>query len=334
MAWHAKLQLHYTHDGTGTGAHDRHEGPLRVLQRLYPEGPAICHHVLVHPPGGIVGGDTLHLEARLDRNCHALITTPGATRFYRSAGDSAEQKVQAQLAEGARLEWLPMETIAYDACQARNHLRFELAAGAEMIGWDLLALGLPAAGLAFERGSFLQDLELPGAWLERGRIDAADTRLLDSPLGWAGRRVLATMWFAAGQALPAGAARCAAGCGPRADRGSSCACRPCRRHGAARARGGAARAGRPGGAGDATAGRRVGRLAQHSLVAARHAAARVAHLRRVRCASAPGEAASHARARWSPRIERRRTIRNIADLPPTWGMQGRAKFRNTRRVSI
>lgn len=202
MAWHAKLQLHYTHDGTGTGAHDRHEGPLRVLQRLYPEGPAICHHVLVHPPGGIVGGDTLHLEARLDRNCHALITTPGATRFYRSAGDSAEQKVQAQLAEGARLEWLPMETIAFDACQARNHLRFELAPGAEMIGWDLLALGLPAAGLAFERGSFLQELELPGAWLERGRIDAADTRLLDSPLGWAGRRVLATMWFAAGQALP------------------------------------------------------------------------------------------------------------------------------------
>jgi urease accessory protein len=201
MAWHAKLQLHYTHDGTGTRAHDRHEGPLRVLQRLYPEGPAICHHVLVHPPGGIVGGDTLRIEARLDRNCHALITTPGATRFYRSAGESAEQHVQAQLADGARLEWLPLETIAYDACLARNHLRFELAPGAEMIGWDVLALGLPAAGLAFERGSFLQELQLPGAWLERGLIDAADTRLLDSALGWAGRRVLATMWFAAGQAL-------------------------------------------------------------------------------------------------------------------------------------
>ena len=70
-----------------------------------------------------------------------------------------------------------------------------------MIGWDLLALGLPAAGQAFERGRFVQQLELPGAWLERGRIDAADARLLDSPLGWAGRRVLATMWFAAGSAL-------------------------------------------------------------------------------------------------------------------------------------
>ena len=201
MPWHAKLQLHYTHDGHGTSALDRHEGPLRVLQRLYPEGPGICHHVLVHPPGGIVGGDVLALEARLDSRCHALITTPGATRFYRSAGEISTQSVQATLAEGARLEWLPMETIAYSACQAHNQLRFDLAPGAEMIGWDLLALGLPAAGQAFERGRFVQQLALPGAWLERGSIDTADTRLLDSPLGWAGRRVLATMWFAAGSAL-------------------------------------------------------------------------------------------------------------------------------------
>ena len=201
MAWHARLQLHYTHDGAGTGALDRHEGPLRVLQRLYPEGPGICHHVLVHPPGGIVGGDVLELDAQLGRGCHALITTPGATRFYRSAGDTSTQQVQAALADGARLEWLPMETIAYSACQARNQLRFDLAPGAEMIGWDLLALGLPAAGQAFERGSFLQELVLPGAWMERGRIDAQDTPLLDSPLGWAGRRVLATLWFAAGSAL-------------------------------------------------------------------------------------------------------------------------------------
>jgi urease accessory protein len=172
-----------------------------VLQRLYPEGPAICHHVLVHPPGGVVGGDVLALEARLESRSHALITTPGATRFYRSAGDTSTQSVHASLAESARLEWLPMETIAYSACLAHNQLCFSLAPGAEMIGWDLLALGLPASGQAFEHGRFVQQLEVPGAWLERGCVHAADTRLLDSPLGWAGRRVLATMWFAAGSAL-------------------------------------------------------------------------------------------------------------------------------------
>ena len=203
MGWHGHLALNYTRDGDRTVAHDRHHGPLRVLQRLYPEGPAVCHHVLVHPPGGVVGGDVLAIDADLAPGSHALITTPGATRFYRSEGGLARQTLQARLARDARLEWLPLEAIAYDGCQAENRLRFELAPGAEMIGWDLLALGLPAAGAPFAHGQFLQHLELPGVWLERGRIAAADHRLRDSPLGWAGHDMLATLWFAAGQPLPA-----------------------------------------------------------------------------------------------------------------------------------
>lgn len=205
--WRGRLQLHYrTAADGGTTALDRHEGPLRVLQRLYPEGPAVCHHVLVHPPGGIVGGDELEIEFALDAGTHALLTTPGATRFYRSAGALAQQQLVARVQPGARLEWLPLETIAYRGCRADNRLRFELADGAEMIGWDVLALGLPAAGQAFDGGRFLQQLELPGAWLERGAIDGGDALLLDSPLGFAGRRVLATLWFAAGSAIERGRA--------------------------------------------------------------------------------------------------------------------------------
>ncbi|MDY0742968.1 urease accessory protein UreD [Paucibacter sp. R3-3] len=204
MAWHGHLTLDYRLDAEGrTTAHDRHEGPLRVLQRLYPEGPAVCHHVLVHPPGGIVGGDTLDLDIRLAGASHALITTPSATRFYRSAGETAVQSVRARLDAGARLEWLPLEAIVYDAALAENRQCFELAPGAEMIGWDIAALGLPGAGKPFTRGSYLQQLELPGRWLERGRIDGGDRALLDSPLGFAGHTVLATMWFAGGQDLPA-----------------------------------------------------------------------------------------------------------------------------------
>jgi urease accessory protein len=102
------------------------------------------------------------------------------------------------------LEWLPLETIAYDGCIAENRLRFDLAPGAMTMGWDLLALGLPAAGMPWLRGTYLQQLELPGVWLERARICADDQRLLDSPLGWAGHRVLGTFWLAAGEALPKG----------------------------------------------------------------------------------------------------------------------------------
>lgn len=200
MGWHGHLTLHYTRDGERTIAHDRHSGPLRVLQRLYPEGPGICHHVLVHPPGGIVGGDVLELDARLDAGTHALITTPGATRFYRSDGAEARQQVRLQLQGDARLEWLPMETIAYRGCIAHNQVTMDLAPEAQLIGWDLLALGLPAGHEPFDHGAFQQQLELPGHWLERGTVRGDDTLLLDSPLGWAGHRVLATLWMAAGNA--------------------------------------------------------------------------------------------------------------------------------------
>ncbi|MEO5735020.1 MAG: urease accessory protein UreD [Rubrivivax sp.] len=201
--WRAHLVLRYRRDGERTVAHDRHSGPLRVLQRLYPEGPAVCHHVLVHPPGGIVGGDQLEVEADLAPGSHALLTTPGATRCYRSTGACSRQSVTARVAEGARLEWLPLEAIAHNGCEAENRLRFELAAGAEMIGWDTLALGLPAAGHRFLRGRYLQHLEFPGRWLERGLVDGADPHLIDSPLGWAGHSVLATAWIATGGIWPA-----------------------------------------------------------------------------------------------------------------------------------
>jgi len=199
--WHGHLALQYRRDGVRTVAHDRHHGPLRVLQRLYPEGDEICHHVLVHPPGGIVGGDRLEIDARLDEGCHALITTPSATRFYRSAGADASQDARVHVAAGARFEWLPLETIAYRGCLAQNRLTLILEPGAEAMGWDVLALGLPASGQAFDHGHFVQHVEVPGVWLERGRIDAADAALMDGPLGLAGHRVLATLWFATGAPL-------------------------------------------------------------------------------------------------------------------------------------
>lgn len=201
MGWKAQLSLHYTHAHGHTSAHDRHEGPLRVLQRLYPEGPAVCHHVVLHPPGGVVGGDELHLHATLDANAHALITTPGATRFYRTEEHPALQSVRLQLAPGARLEWLPLEAIAHTGCQAESRVVAQLAPGAEMLAWDVLALGLPSASQPFDAGSFTQHLELQGAWLERGRLDAQDHALLQSPLGLAGHTTCATLWWAEGEPL-------------------------------------------------------------------------------------------------------------------------------------
>ncbi len=198
MPWHARLALDYRAEHQRTVARYRHDGPLRILQSLYPEGDAICHNVLVHPPGGLVGGDTLDIDVTAAAGSHGLITTPGATRFYRSDGELALQRTQLRLEAGARIEWLPLEAICYSGCRAENRLRMELAPGAELLGWDVTALGLPGAGKPFDRGSLQQHLEAPGVWLERGRIEAADKRLLQSPLGLAGHRCIASLFFVSG----------------------------------------------------------------------------------------------------------------------------------------
>lgn len=201
MPWQAKLNLDYCVEADRTVARHTHIGPLRILQSLYPEGDTVCHNVLVHPPGGLVGGDTLDLNIQVSNGAHGLLTTPGATRFYRSDGELAVQRTQITLAENARFEWLPMEAICYSGCLAENRLSMSLANGAEILGWDISALGLPAADKPFDKGCFSQHIELPGVWLERARIKAADSLLMNSPLGLGGNRCLATLFFASGTAL-------------------------------------------------------------------------------------------------------------------------------------
>lgn len=201
MTWHASLALDYSLRDGRSIAHFRHEGPLRVMQSLYPQGDAICHNILVHPPGGLVGGDRLDIRIHAGSQAHGLITTPGATRFYRSLGEPAVQNTEIRLEAGSRLEWLPMEALYYSGCLAENHLRMSLAPGAELLGWDITALGLPQAEQPFVQGQLLQHIEVAGVWLERARIRAEDHGLMDHPLALAGHRCLGTLFMVSGQPL-------------------------------------------------------------------------------------------------------------------------------------
>ena len=198
MTWHAKLALNYALQADKTSVHFTHDGPLRILKSLYPEGPGICHNVLVHPPGGLVGGDVLDIDVEVEAGAHALVTTPGATRFYKSNGQQALQRTKLKLQAGARLEWLPLEAIAYNACDAVNHLEFDLAEDAQLLTWDVTALGLPLAAQPFEDGVFEQHIEWPSRFLERGVVNAQDDLLLNGDLGLAGNRCLASLIFASG----------------------------------------------------------------------------------------------------------------------------------------
>jgi urease accessory protein len=198
MTWNATLDLDFALQAGRTTVAARHMGPLRLLQPLYPEGDAVCHTILVHPPGGLVGGDTLSVQVRVQPQAHALVATPGATRYYRSAGPWAEQRTHICLEAGACLEWLPCETLAYPQCKARNHWQLELAPTAQCLALDVTALGLPLAQRPFDQGCVWQHLEIPGVWLERGCLDAADLALMNGPVGLNGHRALCTLLWAQG----------------------------------------------------------------------------------------------------------------------------------------
>jgi urease accessory protein len=195
--WEAALELGFERREARTVlARRSHRGPLLVQRPFYPEGPGVCHVVVLHPPGGVVGGDRLRVEASVGPGAHALLTTPAATKLYRSAGPQAELHTTLRVAEGATLEWLPQETIAFAGARARQHTRVELAAGARLLGWEVLCLGRPAAGEAFARGEVRHALEVWRAGRpllsEHGRYGGGGA-LLAAPWGLGGWPVLATL---------------------------------------------------------------------------------------------------------------------------------------------
>lgn len=197
QSWHAELQLGFARDGNRCVMHERrHRGPLRVQKALYPEGEDVCQAILLHPPSGIAGGDHLEITARVGPAAHAQLITPGAGKWYRSAGPDASQTIRFEVQECAILEWLPQETIVFDGTRSRMDLRVSLAADSRYLGWDILCLGRRAAGEKFAHGhiGLHTRIERNGAplWLERGRI-ASDDPMLHSAAGWAGASVCGTL---------------------------------------------------------------------------------------------------------------------------------------------
>ena len=177
--WQASLDLQFQFlGGKTTLASRRHVGPLTVQRPFYPEGET-CHLYLLHPPGGIVGGDTLDISVRLDAKSHALITMPGASKFYRSSGAQARLQQTLTLAENSTLEWLPQDAIFFPGANASLHTAFHLAASSTLLAWDLLCLGRPVIGEAFSHGALANRLEVwvDGSPLLIERLSLADGQL-------------------------------------------------------------------------------------------------------------------------------------------------------------
>ncbi|ENB9661800.1 urease accessory protein UreD [Pseudomonas putida] len=161
--WSAHLQLRFVQRGdvTRLGAW-KHFGPLLVQRPFYPEGSP-CHVYVLHPPGGIVAGDRLELNIHLEPGSHALLTMPGASKFYRSIGPTARLTQRFHLAAGSTLEWLPQDSIFFSGARASLASRFSLEPGARLLAWETLCLGRPVMHERFDHGTLysLLHIELP-----------------------------------------------------------------------------------------------------------------------------------------------------------------------------
>lgn len=200
--WPARLALDFRSDppqGQGsprTLLTNQHLGPLRIQKALYPEGQECCHAIVVHPPGGIAGGDCLRIDLNVAPAAHAVITTPGAAKWYGSAqGQLAQQQIEMNL--GGDLEWLPQESIIFNHARGDSQIRITLAPESRMIGWDAVVLGRKASGEAFECGAFSQSISLSLAseleWEERLCLSGADPAMR-SIVGLGSHAALNTIW--------------------------------------------------------------------------------------------------------------------------------------------
>jgi urease accessory protein len=197
--WLAELELWFEErEGTTRLMRRRHLGPLMVQRPFHSESDGTCHVYLLHPPGGVAGGDRLDMEFHLGPRARAVLTTPGATKFYRSLHGRSAQQVTIDVGADAVCEYLPQESIVFDGANARIDTRVTLARGATYVGWDFICLGRPAAGERFENGMLSQRTEIlrdgKPVWFERLHIPGG------SPLGTAayalaGKPTLGTMIY-------------------------------------------------------------------------------------------------------------------------------------------
>lgn len=195
--WRARLELGFEPSGDRTVlAHRLHHGPLAVQRPFHPEADGTCHVYVLHPPGGVAGGDELTLEVDVAPGAAALLTTPAANKLYRSFGRPAHVTQSLRVADGARLEWLPQETIAFEGTDARVTTRVDLSRGARFLGWEVLCLGRPAAGEGFAQGLLASRFEIhrdgEPLFVERGRYAGAGD-VLHAAWGLGGATVVGTL---------------------------------------------------------------------------------------------------------------------------------------------
>ncbi|MGF1672539.1 MAG: urease accessory protein UreD [Rivularia sp. (in: cyanobacteria)] len=197
--WHGKLNLVYNYNQNKTILiQSKNQAPLKIQRPFYPEGQSICHSVILHTAGGIVGGDRLSSNIHLQPHTKALITTAAANKIYRSNGLQARQNIDIRIDNNACLEWLPQETIIFNGANYRQDIRIELATNANFIGWEITRFGRTAACEKFVEGEWRSHFEIwqnqKPLWIDRQYLPGSE-EIFHSANGLAGKPIVGTLVY-------------------------------------------------------------------------------------------------------------------------------------------
>lgn len=197
MVWNAKLSIEYgTRDARSRITRLHHVGPLALQKGFYPDGSGMVQNYILHPPGGLVGGDRLSLDVRVRDQAAVLLTTPAAGKIYRTPQQPSSFSMQATVEDDSELLWLPQENIVYEGAYHRSELDWMVHPRARLTAWDIQCLGRPGSGQAFDQGRLFTQMKLRSArkllFLERHGIEGGSP-MLQQPWGLAGYTAFGSM---------------------------------------------------------------------------------------------------------------------------------------------
>ncbi len=186
--------------GSSTRIADLHQkDPLRVMFPHPARGDSLTA-VLVTTSGGLVAGDVLDIDIRVDESASGLVMPQAAEKIYRSTGTDCRIDVRLAAAADSWLEWLPQETILFQGARLRRRVSVDLQPRARVLAGEITVFGRRAMGESFSRGLLAEDWALRSngrlLWADAFRLDGPVREVIDHPAGLGGAEAMATAVYA------------------------------------------------------------------------------------------------------------------------------------------
>ncbi len=159
--------------------------------------------LLVNTAGGMAGGDRFGIDIAAGPDAALLVGTAAAEKVYRSTGPATQVAITLDLAAGARLRWLPQETILFDRARLERSIDVTMAEGASLVLAEALVFGRSAMGETVAEGALADRwrVRVGGrlVFAESVRLAGAMARKLAEPAVAAGGCAIATVLLVPGE---------------------------------------------------------------------------------------------------------------------------------------